>query len=156
MKKMTIQERFFEKVEIKSEDGCWFWIGAKQGNGYGNFKNSNKYMLAHRYSYELHKSGIPEGLMVLHKCDNRRCVNPSHLFLGTAKDNTVDMMNKGRCGGYKNAKLSIEDKKTARHLYFAECKTQSEIARHFNVSSSAIHYIIYRKNWINDEYYCPH
>jgi hypothetical protein len=90
------EERFWKKVN-KTED-CWLWLGHLQR--YGRFKpqgiRNSPQVLAHRYSYELHFGPIPIGMNVLHKCDNPACVNPDHLFLGTQKDNVIDMMNKGR------------------------------------------------------------
>lgn len=93
--KNKAMERFFSKVE-KTET-CWNWTACKRGKaGYGAINVNGKVKDAHRLSYELHKGEIPEGLMVLHTCDNRLCVNPEHLFLGTAKDNWHDGFNKGR------------------------------------------------------------
>ena len=91
-------DRFWAKVE--KTDGCWLWTGAiSGGTGYGGFAWELKPHLqtgAHRASWLLHNGEIPEGLWVLHHCDNRRCVRPDHLFLGTAKDNHTDMLVKGR------------------------------------------------------------
>jgi hypothetical protein len=98
----NIVDRFFDKVR-KSEQ-CWIWTGSK-GSGkdnygffylHGNRKTGQKNVRAHRYSYELHNGKIPDGLLVLHKCDTPSCVNPDHLFLGTNKDNSDDKIRKGR------------------------------------------------------------
>jgi len=94
-KRQQTKESFLKKVRIKSS-GCWHFTGAINTTGYGVVGFKGKVWQAHRLSYYFHNGAIPDGLMVLHKCDNRRCVNPDHLFLGTAKDNTQDMINKGR------------------------------------------------------------
>ena len=92
--------RFWAKVNRRGPEECWLWIGAKTrlARPYGSFWHSppRGSMHAHRFSYGLANSGLPESMMVLHKCDVRLCVNPAHLFLGTAKTNTMDCMAKGR------------------------------------------------------------
>lgn len=77
------------------ENGCLIFAGGPQ-HKYGQLQVNNRAVLAHRISYEQHIGPIPEGLLVLHRCDTPRCIEPSHLFLGTPKDNTQDMLSKGR------------------------------------------------------------
>lgn len=97
-------KRFWQKV---NKDGsipahcpelgqCWEWLAGLNTAGYGQFSQKSKKLSAHRVSYELNYDNIPDDLFVLHKCDNPKCVNPYHLFLGTPKDNTTDMFKKGR------------------------------------------------------------
>lgn len=91
-----IMSRFWDKVEMIPFHPCWEWKASKSVNGYGKIRWEGKSQLAHRVSWELHFGLIPTGLQVCHSCDNRTCVRPDHLFLGTAQDNTDDMMNKSR------------------------------------------------------------
>ena len=89
------RRRFMAKVE--KSDGCWEWTAAKLKKGYGKFsKGRDGWELAHRASWRLKHGQIPQGMQVLHRCDNPSCVRPSHLFLGVARDNTHDMIRKGR------------------------------------------------------------
>lgn len=95
---LSPEERFLGNVNKKSGDGCWEWIGYinKNGDGYASFKVNTKSTRVHRFSYELHKGKIPKNMLVCHSCDNRICVNPEHLWLGTIKDNLLDRDRKGR------------------------------------------------------------
>ena len=94
--RVPVSERFFSFVSVGSADACWPWTGRKFENGYGQFKLGSKCRKASRVSWELHNGPIPEGKYVLHRCDNPPCVNPTHLFLGTHKENMSDMVAKGR------------------------------------------------------------
>ena len=88
------EERFWAKVE--KTDWCWIWTGARSQFGYGNLTTNGKQENAHRVSWEIHFGPIPDGMRVLHACDNPPCVRPFHLFLGTQKDNNRDRETKGR------------------------------------------------------------
>lgn len=136
-------ERFKDKI-FYSPDGCWYWAGSPGLPwNYGAFKVDGKLRRANRVSYAIFKGDIPHSLHVLHTCDNTLCVNPDHLFLGTPKDNTKDMLFKGR-GGYQ--KIKHTDIPIIREALQAGFKA-AEIARYFKISASRIYVIKAGKAW---------
>jgi hypothetical protein len=143
-------ERFWHNVsELPLIDGCWEWIGRKSYKGYGRMKINDKHIQAHRFSYELHKGNIPDGLCVCHHCDNPACVNPNHLFLGTNADNNRDRDLKGRKAlGERNgkSKLTEKDVLTIKSM-LGEGISASEIARRLNASGSSVSAIKYGRSW---------
>lgn len=116
---------------------CWEWTGKPAANGYGTLKpHGQSAQLSHRLSWRLHHGAIPDGLFVCHHCDNRKCVNPSHLFLGTSADNTADMIRKGRGPGeaHPRCKLTAEQVREIR----AASGKYLDIARQYNIGPSQI------------------
>jgi hypothetical protein len=111
----SIEERFL--YYVNKTDTCWIWLGKSFTKfGYGRFNfGKRKIEHAHRSSFKLFKGTIPKGAMILHKCDNPKCVNPEHLFLGTAYDNAQDMINKRRHS--PGRKYSFEIIKSIRRDY---------------------------------------
>lgn len=99
-KRRPIEQRFWEKIDrISHKSGCWVWLAARHKFGYGRLSlpgRPSRHIYAHRFSWILHYGSIPDGLCVLHRCDNPACANPEHLFLGTRCDNCHDRENKGR------------------------------------------------------------
>ena len=135
---------YFTKGE---QDECWNWFGGKDRDGYGLFRVLKQKLQTHRMSYEIHKGAIPDGLWVLHKCDNTSCVNPKHLFLGTRTDNVRDMVAKGRfvSGGLV---LTEDDVRSLRQMY-EDGKTKWELADIFKVKRCMVSQIINKKHWKN-------
>jgi hypothetical protein len=143
--KRPISERFFEKVSI-NENGCHEWTGCIMPNGYGQFHKDGKTAYAHRVAYEL-ANGVAANF-VLHKCDNRKCVNPGHLFSGTFDDNMADMVAKKRqAHGEKNshAKLNAEKVKAIR----SEVGLHREIGAKYGVTASLVSMIRSGRIWRN-------
>lgn len=86
-----VHERFWAKVNKSGPNGCWIWTGYKINSGYGQIRDDNqRKTLVHRLSWEISVGPIPQGLNILHECDNRPCVNPDHLFVGTQSKNLLD------------------------------------------------------------------
>jgi hypothetical protein len=142
--------RFWRQVE-KTET-CWNWVGGHTTGGYGvmsNHETPGVPTYVHRFSYTLHKGIIPTSLFVLHSCDNRTCVNPDHLFLGTLIDNVQDMVSKKRHGfGEKSpvAKLKESDVLAIRKLFQLGIR-QYKIAAIFSVEQSTVNAIVKKKLW---------
>lgn len=132
--------------------GCWVWRGDAFKNGYGRLSVHDHPHYAHRVAYETHVGPIPAGQFVCHRCDNPRCVNPAHLFLGTPKDNNADMHAKGRArksrggAGHGNEKLTIEQVREIRRRH-ALGASHRELSLAFGVSMGAIGGVVYRLNW---------
>lgn len=134
------------------KDGCWNWIGIKDRRGYGRVKIKRKAVLAHRIAWKETFGPIPDGLCVCHKCDNPSCINPSHLFLGTKKDNSTDMVNKQRCNppyGSRcwRSKLTESQVIEIRRKYNHTLAHQSVLASEYGVRPKAIAKILYRQRW---------
>lgn len=152
------EDRFWEKVD-KTKEGCWEWTSAIcDGYGVMWMGIKNPAMRAHRLSWQMHKGPIPEGMLVCHHCDNRKCVRPDHLFLGTDRDNMHDMIQKGRWRGgplkpserkgseVNFAKLT-EDKVFRIKRLFLKGVSVRRIANWLGLTYGAIKLIHKGKNW---------
>lgn len=165
----SVSERFWEKVSRSdSANGCWLWTANRDRKGYGKMGGGGRLgptLAAHRVSWELHFGLIPNGLFVLHHCDNPPCVNPSHLFLGTMLDNNHDMWEKGRgmfgdrhglrlhpervARGERQggAKLTENQVREIRQRYAAGGLSMKQLADEYGVTFSPVQKIISGSGW---------
>lgn len=152
--KELLAKKIASSVDVLGE-GCWIWKKATFGiNGYGaiGFRVDGKHgtSSAHRASYMVYKGPIPEDMCVCHTCDNRRCVNPDHLWLGSKKDNAKDAISKGRWHAGETHPLSVITDEKARAIYELANggkKTGIEIAAMFGVSPALVSSIKLRRTY---------
>jgi HNH endonuclease len=151
---ISTMERF--ERHTRKTDTCWIWTGAHNTQGYGGFswkKDGYKMIRAHRASWIIYHGAIPNGMWVLHKCDNPSCVNPDHLFLGDCRVNTRDALIKGRLHvlpkGEKhcNAKLTADKVSAIRSEYAKGTMSMRKLGTRYGVSGNIICLIINRKTW---------
>lgn len=143
-------KRFWSFVD--KQEGCWEWTGSLFKQGYGQFSYNRKNTKAHRISYLIHFGELPADLLVCHKCDNRKCVNPQHLFLGTHYDNVQDQISKNRrhdVTGEKNgkSKMTIESVLELVRIVGSGQMSQNEAAKYFGISQGVISGIMLGKRW---------
>lgn len=146
-----LQIRFLAKLAFGALGGCWVWTGATHPQGYGLVKRKDGAQLrAHRIAYELVHGPIPTGAFICHRCDNPRCVRPSHLFLDSHKDNMIDMVAKGRAArlhGSRNGSARLQPAEVDA-IRQSEGRHRDIAARH-GISASAVGLIKRRKRCAN-------
>ena len=157
-------EHFWSRVDIRDTHSCWEWQGAKTSGGYGNLSWQGSHTQAHRLAYFLTYGGIELSTgfrepgkakcysnFVLHKCDNRKCCNPNHLFLGTMRENQLDAYNKGRKkqprSRHANAKLGPDQVREIRNRYHSGREMQIPLAKEFGVSQRVISLIVRNESY---------
>ena len=154
--KITNTERFWRKVDRRAPHECWEWQGGTKGIPYGMFSTTpafkqRKVTIPSRYSWELHHGPIPEGMCVLHRCDNPPCVNPAHLFLGTIRDNARDMARKGRTfvmrGEANHMTWLTPDQVREIRGRHESGESQTALARAFETWPRTINRIVRRLTW---------
>lgn len=148
----TLEDKFWRRFEVAGKDDCWEWQGTKDPHGYGSISKNNRTFYAHRISYEINVGEIPEGIFVLHSCDNPSCVNPKHLFLGTQADNVADRDKKGRQVRGERVKGSkLTEKKVIRmrdlRKKHGKDMPYRVIGKKFNVSQQSAHDAVNGHSW---------
>lgn|SRR3990167_1173676 len=148
----TIAKRFWAKV--RCGDGCWEWIGTRISSGYGQLSVCGRNVYAHRISYEIHFGSIPDGMFVLHSCDNPPCVNPGHLRAGNRHDNAMDAVERSglmpphvpgsKCGA---AKLTEADVIEMRREFDGLRGTKAFLARKYGITKTNVACILAKKTW---------
>lgn len=168
-KRRPLSDRFWELVDKRQGDSCWEWTGERSPFGYGRIKQHNKgevrRFMAHRLSWEIHHGPIPNGQLVLHRCDNPPCVRSDHLFLGSPLDNMIDRSQKGRAptgvksgaytkpervvkgGAHYRTHLTENDVLDIRARYAKGSATLTELAREHRANIGTVWSIVNRRNW---------
>lgn len=150
-RRVPLETRFWQKIAKSGPNECWIWNGALVLGGYGTIRMaapSRKMVNTHRAAYELTHGSIPDGMVVMHSCDNRRCCNPAHLSLGTQLDNMADMHAKGRAAkgmSHGMRKLTADDVREIRRRLPNE--THVALAREFGVTHPTITKINLGQRW---------
>lgn len=147
-------ERFWEKVDRRGPNECWEWRASCFSSGYGQFAvgDERRPVTSHRVAWMQTHGPIPAGIFVCHRCDNRKCCNPAHLFLGTPAENTADMKRKGRAAGpspgegHHSNKLTANDVRAIRRRA-QDGEAQRALASEFGVGEAQISRIIHRRQW---------
>lgn len=156
---MVTSDRFWSKVEKTT--GCWNWIAGLFDNGYGLFRSGNRLVRAHRFAWELANGAIPPGMQVNHHCDNKRCVNPEHLYVGDQKQNRADAVRRHRTAtGLKNgmythpesrrtgelhvhSKLTDRQRDTIREEYASGCANMRQLGKRYGVAKQTIWHVVH-------------
>lgn len=150
--KLPLSEKLLSKA--KPEGDCLVWFGQKCPHGYGRLRVNGRLQRAHRLMYELHHGPIPEGMVVIHACDNRACVQIAHLSIGPQVENVRDMHDKGRnveVRGADNPKSKLTEAQVSeirrRYKPYSRTDGTGQLARDFGITEQSVHAIVRRKAW---------
>lgn len=147
---LSLSERLERSIHYEVNSGCWLWSGAMERHGYGRLFGSDGHIQsAHRASWEIHNGPIADGLCVCHRCDTPACVNPSHLFLGSQRENIQDASRKRRTPlGERqgHSKLKNAEVLEIRRLA-ASGEKQKDIGRRFGIAQPTVSEIVARRRW---------
>jgi hypothetical protein len=139
---------FWRRVDRSAgPNACWEWSGARNNSGYGRVMFRGLHTTAHRTAYTLTHGPVPDGLNVLHTCDNRACCNPAHLWLGTIADNSRDMCLKGRA----HTTLTLDAVRAIRREYAEGGTTYRALATRYGVSHMTVAHVVTRNTWKHHE-----
>ncbi len=142
---IPLKEKFWRYANKKSKDECWIWSGHLRGKGYGHINHKHKNLSAHRVSWTIHNESIPEGKLILHKCDNPACVNPNHLYIGTYGDNNMDRENRNPGTSGVPSTIGPEATQKIIDLYSSGKYRQTELSMIYNLSRAQISRICTKK-----------
>lgn len=147
------EAKFWIKVEKRGVNECWHWIGCRSARGYGRFNRNGRTINAHRVAWEIiHRVIIPSGMEICHSCDNPSCVNPSHLWIGTHKENCDDRDRKGRNKSFQGeahgrAKLTNGIVLEIRNRYAIEPIGTLALAKQYRLNKKTVQQIVKRQLW---------
>jgi hypothetical protein len=151
---VSLEYRLKSKVDVDPVTGCWNWTGSFRKSGYGKLNvgsltdGSRHTVTASRASYETFVGPIPEGLVICHKCDNPKCINPEHLFTGTFKDNYDDMVAKGRVNKARGSRIGISKLTESQVIQIRKSrKSLAQLATVYGVTENTIRRILNRELW---------
>ncbi len=143
---LGLRDAFDRYADVGGPSDCWEWTGTITSDGYGRAQCAKEKWSAHRLSYHIFRGPIPNGLFICHTCDNKKCVNPSHLYAGTAQDNSNDAVERGLQPRGIDMHNSVLTPKDVREIRCSE-KSSRALAKQFSVSQATIMKVLTGRTW---------